>query len=184
MNIIEQVREKVKCESAKYKKKYNYDYWEEHVRYVVEYSTKLAEMYEADSEIVEIASILHDIAKIKEKGKEDEHDIVGAKIAGEILKELNFDLKKIERVQSCILNHSCNFGKPNIIEDICVCDGDILASLYNPTIFYYLAYKEYNFNYEEGKEYVKKSLTKKCEKLSDKTKELYKYQILTNNYFI
>ena len=40
----------------------HYDFWEQHIQFVVKESLILAETYNADKEIVELGSLLHDIA--------------------------------------------------------------------------------------------------------------------------
>lgn len=55
--MIENIREEFINASNEYEEKTGYNYWEEHVKYVVEYSLELAEKVGADLEIVEISAI-------------------------------------------------------------------------------------------------------------------------------
>ena len=54
MNIVEQVLNEVKekCQEYKETSKDNYDFWENHLKYVYAESQKLALIYHADIEIV------------------------------------------------------------------------------------------------------------------------------------
>lgn len=57
---------------------FGYGIWSHHIVYVVKYAKQLAEKLSADSEIVEIAALLHDYAGIKDSTMAEEHHIHGA----------------------------------------------------------------------------------------------------------
>ena len=60
-------------------------------------------------EVLKIAALLHDIARIKEDMDdtgEIDHALLSAKIAENILKELNFPENKIERIRHCIIAYT------------------------------------------------------------------------------
>ena len=59
----------------------HYDYWEQHIQFVVKESLVLAETYNADKEIVELGSMLHDIALMTKTGTRGDHHINGKIIA-------------------------------------------------------------------------------------------------------
>ena len=65
----------------------------------------LQKKYNADIEIVELGTLLHDIAMPSEIGPREEHNVYGAKIADELLTELNYPEDRKERVKECILRH-------------------------------------------------------------------------------
>ena len=104
-DITEKVKHEllVRCERSK--EKDGYDFWNEHIKYVVENAVKLAKEYGADIEIVELGALLHDIAMPSEYGERDKHHIYGAKIAEELLTRFNYPKDKIEKVRNCVLNH-------------------------------------------------------------------------------
>ena len=62
MTITEQIKEELLKRTNKAKKEDNFDFWEEHIKYVVKNALELAEAYKADKEIVELGALLHDIA--------------------------------------------------------------------------------------------------------------------------
>ena len=130
MNIIEEVKNFVKEETYKETSKYGSEPYEFHFKIVVKYAKILAEKYNADMEIVEIASWLHDIGSII-SGRKDHH-ITGSKIAEEKLLELNYPIDKIELVKKCILNHrgSVNSLRESIEEKI-VSEADTLSTFDN-----------------------------------------------------
>jgi HD superfamily phosphodiesterase len=73
MNIVDTVRKHV---VDKYSEAYDSDdlnMYKVHVRYVVDYAKELARKLGADIEIVEIAALLHDIARID--GTNENHHI-------------------------------------------------------------------------------------------------------------
>lgn len=81
-----------------------------HIAAVVKNGAMLAEKYNADKEIVLIASWLHDIASITDYALYEEHHIHGAEIARELLTSLSYDESKILIVQNCKKN----------IEEVCI----------------------------------------------------------------
>lgn len=176
--MIENVRDYFIKISENYFHKEGYDYWNNHIKYVVQIATSLAEKYGADKEVVEISAILHDVAKPLEIRENESHNIVGADIAGEKLSNLGLENDKIEKIKKCIINHSGIINDKNIsIEEWCVRNADILSIFNNITIFYYLAFKEYSFDYESGRDYVKKMINQKINDLDKNLYDEYKEKI-------
>ena len=62
--MIKKVRDYVLEINQKYKDEAEdkYDFWDNHIKFVVQRSLELAEIYKADKELVEIGALLHDIA--------------------------------------------------------------------------------------------------------------------------
>lgn len=94
--MIENIRNEFIQISKNYEERTSYNYWEEHVKYVVDFALELAEKVDADKEIVEIGAILHDIAKVLVEEREP-HNIIGADLAGEMFRVTSHDLDKISR---------------------------------------------------------------------------------------
>ena len=174
-DIINKVKEEVLKNILKYKEESedNYDYWEEHIKYVYEESIKLAKLYNANINIVKLGALLHDIALIKKEGDRKDHHINGAKIGKEILDKYNIDEDIKNKVIGCIYNHRSSKNATNI-EEICVCDADILAHFDNISMLYNRAFNGYKYNLKETKEFIKECFIKDYNDLSDKTKELFK----------
>jgi uncharacterized protein len=83
-----------------------------HVERVHRFAMKIAEKEKADSEIVDAAAWLHDIARAKEDRAECEcHAAEGAKMAKKILSEIDFPKEKIEAVAHAIEVHRFSKGK-------------------------------------------------------------------------
>lgn len=182
--MIENIRNEFIQISKNYEEKNSYNYWDEHVKYVVEIALDLAEKIGADKEIVEISSILHDIAKPLEEREEEPHNVVGADIVHDVLSKMSYDKDKIEKVKNCIIKHNGEVDLDTLTrEEWCVRNADVLSMLNNLTIFYYLAYSEYHLNYKDGKDFVKEMITSKFSKLDSKLKEEYKdkFELLFNS---
>ena len=102
-----------------------------HISAVLKNGLKLAEIYNADKEIIELACLLHDIARAKglKAGEENMHHISGAKKAEEILTNLKYSPDMIKKVVKCILAH--RGGKqdyiPETIEEKIVANADAMA---------------------------------------------------------
>ena len=180
MNIIELVKEYVLEKSNEYKinSNDNYDFWNEHIKYVYEESIKLAEEYNANFEIVSLGALLHDIALINRIGDRKDHHINGAMIAKELLKKMNYDTSKMNRVLKCIYNHRSSRNAESI-EEICVADADILAHFDNIPMLFNSAFVRNRVNLNEVREWMKNAFEEDYNDLSDNTKEMFreKYEL-------
>ena len=76
-----------------------------HTKDVVKTALTIAERENADKEIVEISAWLHDVGFWDKRAEIITHHIYSLKMAEKILKELNFEPKKIERILQCIKEH-------------------------------------------------------------------------------
>ena len=172
--VIENIKQELLKRCNNYKEKYGYDFWNDHIKYVVKNSIELAKKYNADVEIVEIGALLHDISMPSEIGPRDEHHIYGAQIADELLTKLNYPEDKKEMVKKCVLNHRGSKKLVrNSIEEQCVADADVMAHFDCIPSLFHLAFgkNEMDKLIEEGTEFVKKKLERDYNKLSDRTKE-------------
>jgi len=74
----------------------------------------IAENSDVDLEVLQAAALLHDIGGEKEMtdptGQTD-HALVGAEMAGPILRRLDFPEEKIQHVQDCIVSHRSKTDK-------------------------------------------------------------------------
>ncbi|MDX1613924.1 MAG: HD domain-containing protein [Candidatus Promineifilaceae bacterium] len=104
-----------------------FNYRWEHVRAVATLAVRLAELVEADAEVVEAAAWLHDARK--ETG--EEHAAVGAAFARDFLATTDFPAQKIERVAQAIANHQGLWrDEPlNDLESAVLWDADKLSKL-------------------------------------------------------
>ena len=106
--------------------------WDHHIKIVYELARKYASEYGANTEIVALAALLHDVASVTDASYVEEHHIIGAKIAEQLLLESNYPIEKIELVKKCILNHrGSKLAKKTTPEEICVADMDAMAHFYS-----------------------------------------------------
>ena len=106
----------------------------DHVMRVHNLCKKIAEKEdEVDLEVLEIASLLHDIGKDEENNDKTgniDHAVLGAEKAGKILSQIGFNKNKIEHVRSCILSHRHRKGRiPKSIEAKILFDADKLDAV-------------------------------------------------------
>lgn len=179
-SVAEIIKEELIKRCERYEKKTNYNYWENHIKYVVKNAKELAQKYNADMEIVELGALLHDIAVPSEYGDIEEHHIYGEKIAEELLTKLKYPREKIELVKKCVLNHrgSTKLNRESI-EEQCVADADVIAHFDCIPDLFSLVYHDKNMNIKDGAEYVKKKLERDFEKLSPASKERLKDRYYT-----
>lgn len=150
-----------------------------HIKAVADNAAVLAEYFGADKELVIIAAWLHDVASITDYNLYEEHHIHGANMAKEMLEKLDYDKEKIVRVQACVLNHRGSIsGERLSLEEQCVADADAISHFDSVPSLLYLAYVERKMDIEEGIDFVKQKLERSYNKLSGRSKEIYreKYQ--------
>ena len=158
--VTEKIKQELLARCEKSKQKDGYDFWNEHIKYVVDNAGKLAKEYGADIEIVELGALLHDIAMPSEYGDREEHHIYGAEIAEELLTKLDYPKDRIEKVKNCVLK--------------CVADADVIAHFDCIPSLFSLVYNKMNLSISDGAEYVKRKLERDYNKLSPRTKEKLK----------
>ena len=177
MSITEKVKNEIMLLNEKYMTEATdkYNFWEEHIKYVVREALALAEKYNADTEIVELAAMLHDVALIAKNGTRKEHHAIGAEIAETILLKHNYPQDRIDRVKKCVFNHRSSKNGTDI-EDICIADADILSHFDNvPMLFNVIINDVWSKNnittLPELKSRMKESFEYDYNDLSDRTKQ-------------
>ena len=175
MNIISLIEKDVKelINDYKINSSDHYDFWNEHIKYVYKEAINLAKLYNADIEIVSLAALLHDIALISKVGDRKDHHIKGKIIADEILSKYTYPKEKKEKVLNCVYNHRSSKNATNI-EELCVCDADILAHFDNIPMLFNSAYIRNNICLNDIRNWMKECFEKDYNDLSDKTKALFK----------
>lgn len=169
-NIICQIKDEVLAINQKYidESDDHYDFWEQHIKYVVDNALNLSSKYNADSEIVELGALLHDIALIAKIGTKKDHHINGAALAQELLAKHECPQNKTDLIIGCVLNHRTSKNATNI-EELCVADADILAHFDNMSMIINNARKSNS---------TVDAVIERCrcdfEDLSERTKEIFK----------
>lgn len=175
MDIINNIKNLIikYCDEYKENAQDNYDFWNEHIKYVYQESIELAKKYNADIEIVSLGALLHDIALIKKVGDRKDHHINGKEMADKILTDYNYPQSKKERVLNCVLNHRSS-KNGTTIEELCVADADILAHFDNIPMLFNSGFNRNNKTLDNIREWLKNCFEKDYNDLSDKTKEIFK----------
>lgn len=158
---------------------YGYGIWSHHIKPMLSITKELASTYDADEEIVIIATLLHDLAGIKDASKAQQHHIYGAMEAEKILKSYNYPADRIELVKNCIINHRGSVNNPKgSIEEICVADSDAMAHIQELSSLFYLVYKEMKLSIEEGTAFIKNKINRDWDKMSDRSKRIFEDRYL------
>jgi uncharacterized protein len=115
-----------------------------HVDRVVKIATILAEKEQADMELVQAATLLHDIGRVVD----EPHNETGAKLASEILKKsTNYPQERIERIVKIVLRHPIAFrDKLETLEEKIVWDADkidLLGVIGITRVFHWLGKKPF-----------------------------------------
>lgn len=170
-NIMNEVKEEINLHKSESSDKY--DFWENHIKYVYSESIKLANLYNADLNVVKLGALLHDIALIKKVGDRKDHHLNGATLAKKILDKYDIDNVIKEKVIGCVLNHRSSQKATNL-EELCVADADILAHFDNIPMLFNSAYNRCNVSLNDIKDWMKKCFEDDYNDLSDKTKAIFK----------
>lgn len=177
MTIEEKMYNEVKNRCKKPSNAYGIGAFDHHIKIVYELAKKYAGIYGADLEIVALAALLHDIASVTDVSFTEEHHIIGAKIAEELLVAENYPSQKIALIKKCILNHrGSKLVKKETPEEICVADSDAMAHFYCIPALLSMVYREKGLSIDEGSKFVMDKLDRSYNKMSEKGKTLVKIQ--------
>ena len=151
--------------------------WDHHIRLVYELAKQYAKEYGADEEIVSLAALLHDIASVTDQSYTEEHHVIGAQIAEELLASEGYPREKIELIKKCILNHrGSRLKEKTSPEEICIADSDAMAHFYSIPSLLSMVYKEKGLSIDEGSKFVLDKLERSYNKMSEKGRQLVKKQ--------
>ena len=165
----------------------------EHVLRVYNLALRLAEGDTVDKDVLRAATLLHDIARVKEdrdsSGKTD-HAVLGAKMAGPILRKLDFSKKQIRHIQECIISHRYRTGyKAKSREAQILFDADKLDALgaigVARTFVWVGKNKAKIYNNVDIEKYIKENLGRSPEgRIKDKTKHSPQIEFETKLKFV
>lgn len=150
--------------------------YKNHVLLVRRISLSLGRKLKGNIEILEAASLLHDIGRIK-YGDEN-HEIKSAEIADEILRKLGFEEEFIANVKLCIAEHRHSKDIiPSSIESKILRDADAISVIANPLwfIYLYVHYRELDFKTSLSKFKEKVKELSSTLVLEESKKEFEKY---------
>jgi putative nucleotidyltransferase with HDIG domain len=103
--------------------------WEEHILPVRKFAVRLAEIEKADREVVEIAALLHDIGRYKNR---DDHHLTGYEMTKNFLEDIEMEDHRKMLILKCVLKHrSRSAGEENEMEVRVVQCADALGTLFD-----------------------------------------------------
>ncbi|WP_424359860.1 HD domain-containing protein [Methanocella sp. MCL-LM] len=155
--------------------RFGYGIWKYHIVNVVAFAKELAAKTGADTEIVELAALLHDYASIKDFSQYEEHHIHGAREAEALLANLGYPEEKIRQVQYCIYCHRGSVPVEKATKEaICVADADSMSHFAAIPSLYYLAFQKKGMGVEEANAWITAKLARSWKKLSPQGKDAIK----------
>ena len=156
---------------------FGYGIWTHHILSVVEYGKQLAVLLGADSDIVEIAALLHDYASIKDQAMYEDHHLHGPHEAELLLQEHSYTCATIQAVKECIASHRGSQGlKQRTKEEICLASADGMAHIAQLPSLLYLAYVQHQMTIDEGSIWVRNKLQRSWNKLCPKARQIMREQ--------
>ena len=175
MSLIKEIENIVEQACAKESNIFGYGIWTHHITQVAKNGKGLAQMFNADPEIVEIAALLHDYASVKDKALYKDHHLHGPIEAEQILNNLGYPQDKIEAVKHCIETHRASVpGERRNAEAECLANADAMTHLEQVPSLLYLAFIQHGMEIDEGRNWVKRKLERSWNKLTPAVQELMK----------
>ena len=151
--------------------------WTHHIIHVVKNAKRLARLFSADPEIVEIAALLHDYASVKDSALCQQHHLHGPIEAEKILKELGYPPAKIEAVKHCIATHRGSVpGQRNSAEAECLANADAVTHLEQVPSLLHLTFVQRGMGIDEGTQWVTEKLGRSWHKLSPPVQAMMREQ--------
>ena len=170
--LIEKVRKTVERACAAESNVFGYGIWNHHITRVAHHAVRLAPAFRADSEIVELAALLHDYASVKDEALYPDHHVHGPIEAGKLLTRLGYPQEKIRAVQQAVGAHRASVGgERRGPEAECLANADGLAHIENVPSLLHLAYVRRRQGIDDGAAWVRAKLTRSWGKLSPRVRQ-------------
>jgi uncharacterized protein len=172
-SIVDEVSALVRAACAAESNAFGYGIWTHHITQVLGYAQRLAQMSDADLEIVELAALLHDYAGIKDQAMYAEHHVYGPLEAERILSDLGYPLERIEAVKHCIATHRASVtSERRSIEAQCLADADAMAHIDQVPSLMRMVFVQRGLGIDEGTQWVRDKLQRSWSKLSAQAKAM------------
>jgi uncharacterized protein len=171
--VIDEIANIVQEACAQDTNVFGYGIWTHHITEVVKNGKRLAELFGADQEIVELAALLHDYASIKDQTLYPDHHVHGPIEAEKLLKRLDYPPARIEAVKACIAAHRGSVpGERRSAEAECLANADAMAHIEQIPSLLELAFVQYKMGIDEGTQWVRSKLERSWNKLSPPVREM------------
>jgi putative nucleotidyltransferase with HDIG domain len=129
--------------SAEEAKEFYNNFWNFHLKPVIDYSKAMAVKYNADLETVWLGAIFHDIARLEDK---EPHDEIGSEMAHKMMLEKGYDESLAEKVRNIVLCHRCKKIQPQTLEEKIIASADAMAHFLQPFYVWVGKYSEKPFS--------------------------------------
>lgn len=171
--IIREIYNEVKNRCMQPSNAYGMGAWDHHIELVYKIAIDICNEYGADYAIVALAALLHDVASVTNKEFTEEHHIIGAQIAQDLLSKYDISKNRIELIKKCILNHrGSRLVEKTTREEVCIADADAMAHFYSVPSLLRMVYVEKHMSIDEGAIFVYDKLQRSYNKLSEKGKKI------------
>ena len=165
--MIQQIERIVEAACAQESNIFGYGIWTHHITRVAENGKRLAKLFGADAEIVEIAALLHDYASVKDAALYQAHHLHGPVEAEKIMQQLGYPPDKIEAVKHCIATHRGSApSQRRSAEAECLANADAVTHLEQIPSLLHLAFTQHGLGIDEGRRWVREKLDRSWRKLS------------------
>ena len=152
---------------------FGYGIWTHHITQVAKNGVRLAEMFNADPEIVEVAALLHDYASVKDQALYENHHITGPIEAAEVLQRFDYPQDKIKAVQHCIATHRGSFPRERRSPEAeCLANADAVTHLEHVPSLLHLVFVQRGMGIDPGSQWVRDKLQRSWRKLAPQVQEL------------
>ena len=156
-----------------YEKHFGYGIWTHHITQVVENGKRLARLFGADAEIVEIAALLHDYASIKDNALYNDHHLHGPVVAKSLLRRFGYPQERIEAVKECIAAHRGSVpSEKKSVEADCLANADAMAHIGQVPSLLKLAFVQHHMGIDEGARWVRSKLERSWRKLGPQGQDM------------
>ena len=170
--VIEEIRATVERACAAESNVFGYGIWTHHIVRVADHAVRLAPIFDADPEVVEIAALLHDYASVKDVALYEDHHLHGPVEAGKLLERLGYPPAKTEAVRVAIGAHRASVEVDRRSPEAqCLANADALAHIENVPSLLHLAYVRRRLGIDDGAAWVRAKLTRSWGKLSPRVRE-------------
>ncbi len=150
---------------------FGYGIWGHHIVPVARHAVRLAPVFGADPEIVEVAALLHDYASVRDEALYEEHHVHGPIEAGRLLDALGYPPEKTRAVQQAIAAHRASAGgEPRGPEAECLASADALAHIENVPSLLHLAYVRRRQGIDDGAAWVRAKLRRSWGKVDPRVR--------------
>lgn len=170
---IEEIRKIVRQACAEETNVFGFGIWSHHITQVAENARRLAPLFNADAEVVEIAALLHDYASVKDPAFYKDHHIHGPIEAEKILKRLDYSESTIDAVKHCIEAHRASIvTQRRSAEAECLANADAMSHIDNVPSLFYLAFVQHRMSIDEGAGWIRTKLERSWSKLAPKIQDM------------